>query len=117
MTRQRAVPKPHQATMEKKVRRIVRDHGDSMLDPHWPAKHAGDYRVTERTLRQWRRYAMLEGLIPTPKHTVHLERELDELYVDLGMPIPALRKRKKPEQKPADWITGLMVPPFPPSAQ
>lgn len=101
------MPKPNQATMEKKVRRIIRDHGDSMLDPHWAAKHASYYGVTEHTLRQWRRYAMLEGLIPTPKHAAHLEK----LRIDLGLPIDASRKVKQSEREPADWITGLMVLP------
>ncbi len=96
--------------MDKKVRRIVRDHGDSMLDPHWAAKHASYYGVAERTLRQWRRYAMLEGLIPTAKHTAHRQRELEALCIELDFPTPAFRKLEQSEREPASWITGLMVP-------
>ena len=96
--------------MEKRVLPVVRDHGDAMLDPLWPAKHASYYGVNERTLRQWRRYAMCAGLIPTAKHAAHLEREIEALCVDLGMPIDAFGKLKKPEREPASWISGLMVP-------
>lgn len=105
--KRRAMSKPNRVTIEKKVGRIVRDHGDSMLDPHWAAKHATYYGVTERTLRQWRSYAIRSGLIPTQKHNAHREREIMALCTDLGMPIPAFVKIKVPVREPASWITGL----------
>lgn len=106
MTRRGGIPKPNQLTMEKRVRRIVRDHGDLMLEPHWPAKYAGYYRVTERTLRQWRRYAMLEGLIPTSMHATHIE----QLRIDLGLTSVASRKNNQSKPESPSWITGLTEP-------
>ena len=97
MTNQRSLPTPNLKT-KGKIEQVVRDHGDSMLDPHWPAKHAGEYGVTAHTLRQWRRYALSKGLL---KSSWPFQGLMQALAADLGVCPTGF------EQSQVTWMTGL----------
>ena len=97
MTNQRSLPTPNLKT-KGKIEQVVRDNGDSMLDPHWAARNADKYGVTERTLRQWRRYALSEGLL---KNSRPFQSRMRELAADLGVCPSGF------EQSQVTWMTGL----------